>query len=399
MTRSSGSRHTPSIPQCLAAITLLVSATSNAASGAALQQPTATDYDALPTAKAQATSHNDDSVTGVAYGINNDVAAATIALQRCEAARSPASGPCEINRLNAETVTRGRDILAAVPQTPHPLYLWKYTGPSATVFLAGSIHLLKPSLYPLPVQYQQAYERTEHLVLEVNTDAYEPADIQRQTLAMARLPADTRLPEVLPEHLYTRLLTHLDRYGLAGAAIDGIKPSLLMNQLVVARLLALGYLPEHGVEEHFLLQIGSRKVEQLESLESQLKLLFEQPMSVQIQLLADTLDQEMEIEPILTGLVIAWLSGDDAALESLFEAQAGDSELVRDFNEQLLDQRNVQMVERIEQIIATGSGDYFILVGAAHYLGENGIPALLRARGINGRRITSDTPLAIINSD
>jgi uncharacterized protein YbaP (TraB family) len=57
------------------------------------------------------------------------------------------------------------------------------------------------------------------------------------------------------------------------------------------------------------------------------------------------------------------------------------------------------MVERIEQIITSGNGDYFVLVGAAHYLGEKGIPALLRKRGINGRRITSDTPLAIINSD
>jgi len=122
-------------------------------------------------------------------------------------------------------------------------------------------------------------------------------------------------------------------------------------------------------------------------------------MPVQIQLLADTLDQEMEIEPVLTGLLIAWLSGDDAALAELFEAQAGDSELVRGFNEQLLDQRNVQMVERIEKLITSGKGDYFILVGAAHHLGENGIPALLRERGINGRRMTSDTPLAIINSD
>jgi len=363
------------------------------------QQATPEQYPALPGAKALAISSDNDSIIGIAQGQSNDVAAATIALQRCEAQRTADAGQCEIHQLNSETVTRGRDILAQVPQSPHPLYLWKYQGPRSTVFLAGSIHLLKPSLYPLPVQYQQAYADTDYLVLEVNTDSYSPQDIARQTLQLARLPAGQTLTEVLPGPMYQRLRSHLERYGLGGAAIDGLKPSLLMNQLVVARLLALGYLPEHGVEEHYLLQVGSREVMQLETLESQLKLLFEQPMPVQIQLLADTLELEMAIEPVLTGLLVAWLSGDDAALEKLFEAQTGDSDLVRAFNEQLLDQRNVKMVERIREIIDTGDGSYFVLVGAAHYLGDKGIPALLSAQGVQGRRITSDTPLSIINPD
>jgi uncharacterized protein YbaP (TraB family) len=322
---------------------------------AAYGQAAAPDqYPSLPGAKALAISSDNDSIIGIAYGQSNDVAAATVALQRCDAQRPVDAGLCEIHKLNSETVTRGRDILAQVPSSPHPLYLWKYQGPKSTVFLAGSIHLLKPSLYPLPIQYEQAYADTDHLVLEVNTDAYSPQDL---------------------------------------------KPSLLMNQLVVARLLALGYLPEHGVEEHYLVQVGSREVMQLETLESQMKLLFEQPMPVQVQLLANTLELEMAIEPVLTGLLVAWLSGDDAALEKLFEAQTGDSDLVRQFNEQLLDQRNVAMVERIQQIITKGEGSYFVLIGAAHYLGENGIPALLSAQGIHGQRITSDTPLSIINAD
>jgi len=363
------------------------------------QAATPDQYPSLPGAKALAISSDNDSIIGIAYGQSNDVAAATVALQRCDAQRPVDAGLCEIHKLNSETVTRGRDILAQVPSSPHPLYLWKYQGPKSTVFLAGSIHLLKPSLYPLPIQYEQAYADTDHLVLEVNTDAYSPQDIAQQTLQIARLPAGQQLTDVLPEPMYQRLRSHLDRYGLGGAAIDGLKPSLLMNQLVVARLLALGYLPEHGVEEHYLVQVGSREVMQLETLESQMKLLFEQPMPVQVQLLADTLELEMAIEPVLTGLLVAWLSGDDAALEKLFEAQTGDSDLVRQFNEQLLDQRNVKMVERIQQIITKGEGSYFVLIGAAHYLGENGIPALLSAQGIHGRRITSDTPLSIINAD
>ena len=61
--------------------------------------------------------------------------------------------------------------------------------------------------------------------------------------------------------------------------------------------------------------------------------------SVQQQLLIDTLQQEAEIEPLVAGMIGAWFSGDDALFMEMFEAQSGDSELTRQFTEQLLDHR------------------------------------------------------------
>jgi uncharacterized protein YbaP (TraB family) len=357
------------------------------------------NYPRLDGPKALAISASDPDIVGIAHAQPNNTVAATLALRECESARPAGAASCEIRRINDEAVTSGAEILARIPRSPHPLYLWRYQGPRATVYLAGSIHLLKPSLYPLPNAYQQAFDQSDHLVLEVNTRAYAAADIQRKTLQMAMLRPSETLATILPAPLYERTRTALARYGLDNNTIDRAKPSLLMNQLVVARLLTLGYLPEFGVEQHFMTQLGGREILELESLDSQFQLLFNQPMPVQIQLLADTLDQEMNIEPILTGLIVAWLSGDDAALEELFQAQAGESELAREFNEALLDRRNVDMARGVRRIIETGKGVYFVLVGAAHYLGDQGIPALLARQNIHGRRITSDTPLSIIQSD
>jgi len=356
-------------------------------------------YQQLDGPKALAISANDPDTVGIAHAQPNSTVAATLALRECENARPAGAASCEIRRINGEAVTSGADILARVPRSPHPLYLWRYEGPRATVYLAGSIHLLKPSLYPLPDAYQQAFDQSDHLVLEVNTRAYAAADIQRKTLQMAMLRPTESLTTILPAPLYQRTRAALSRYGLNNATVDRAKPSLLMNQLVVARLLTLGYLPEHGVEQHFMRQLGDRDILELESLDSQFELLFDQPMPMQIQLLADTLDQEMSIEPILTGLLVAWLSGDDAALEEMFEAQAGESALAREFNEALLDRRNIGMATGISEIIKSGNGVYFVLVGAAHYLGDQGIPALLARQNIHGRRITSDTPLSIIQPD
>jgi len=356
-------------------------------------------YDGLPLPKAMAVSADSPAVFGIAAGRANDLAASTAALNSCETRRSEDVARCEVVRLNDERITTGAEVLAQLPEAPHPLYLWKYESPRATVFLAGSIHLLKPSLYPLPEQYAEAWALADHLVLEVNTNAYTPAEMRSKTMAVARLSEGQSLEQILPPELYRRLQVSLARYGLDGIATAPLKPAALMNQLVVARLLALGYLPEWGVEEQYLLDLGPRDVLELETLESQLALLFDQPLPVQIQLLADTLDQEMTIEPLLERMLVAWLSGDDQALEGLFEQQAGTSEVAHRFNEDLLDRRNTMMAAGIRRLLETGRGTYFALVGAAHHLGDRGIPAELANAGWQGLRITSDTPLNTIRSN
>lgn len=373
-------------------------ASSSPAASVAPQTPTTEDYESLPAPKAMAVSADTPAVFAIASGRVHDLAASTAALNGCEAKRPAGSARCEIVRLNDERIASGASLLARLPKDPHPLYLWKYQSPAATVFLAGSIHLLKPSLYPLPAQYRHAWERSDHLVLEVNTDAYSAQQIQAKTLQVARLPEGQSLRKVLGEDLYDRLIVSLGHYGLDGAAIDGLKPAMLMNQLVVARLLTLGYLPEWGVEEQFLLDVEQRDVLELETLDSQLELLFDQPLEVQVQLLADTLDQEMDIAPLLEGMLVAWLSGNDAELEQLFELQSGTSELTHSFNEALLDRRNQQMASGIRALLEQGHGTYFVLVGAAHHLGKDGIPALLDASGMEGRRMTTNTPLEAIES-
>ena len=175
-------------------------------------------------------------------------------------------------------------------------------------------------------------------------------------------------------------------------ALPNAKPAMLMNQLVVARLMALGYQPEHGVEQHFLSRRTHQQVLELESLEAQLELLFDQPMGIQIQLLADSLDMELEVEPLLADLLAAWFSGDDAAFLRLFSAQTGDSELAQAFSRMLLDERNPGMAEGIRGYLQR-PGTYFVLVGAAHLVGENGVVSLLENAGLRGRRIRSSDAL------
>ena len=328
---------------------------------------------------------------GISRGSSNELAAAAEALADCRAANG-ADAPCELRWLNDERITTGAEIRARLPAEPHPLFLWRYESPVATVYLAGSIHVLKRSLHPLPAPFEAAFLSSDHIAVEVDLTRHAPEVLAERTLAHALLPAGTTLATVAPPDLLARLEAQLQRYGLPPATVAQAKPALVTQQLVLARLLALGYDAEHGLEQYYLDRRGDRTVLELESLEEQLALLFDQPLATQLELLDDALALTDAIEPVVADLLTAWLGGDDAAFLEAFNAQGRTSPRLDDFKRAILDDRNGTMTTRIAALLRT-PGTYFVLVGAAHLIGDSGIVSRLADQGIAGRRIDSDDRL------
>ncbi len=345
-------------------------------------------YGALPTHKAMATAAADPSIRGIASGEPSDEAASVAALTRCNAALRVETA-CEVTRLNALAVTSGAAMRARVPRGTHPLFLWKFASPTSTLYLAGSIHVMKATLFPLPAQFDAAFDRSDRLVVEVNTDAIAPEALREKVRAYAFLPQGQSLTTVLRPESVAALSAYLQSQNAAVSDVASLKPALVATQLSVARLSALGYLPEFGLERHFESRLGQRPVLQLETIEEQLDVLTSPPMSVQDELLAETLDQMDTIEPIVTGMVVAWLSGDDQEFRRLFDLENGDSPNIIAFSRRLVEDRNVSMATKIADHLRT-PGTTFVLVGAAHLTGPEGIVALLERRGLRGQRISTD---------
>ncbi len=350
------------------------------------------DYGPLPEKKALAAAQGSPQIYGVAHSQARNLLAGQLALNVCERKRTATSAPCELIRLNDRQITTARELRDGLPAGSRPLYLWRYTSPNATVFLAGSVHFLKETLYPLPEPFEAAFRQSDTLVVEVDLSALPAAELQARTLAAGRLPKGQTLAAVLPPELYDRLSHRLASDGMDIGLFQSLKPAMVMNQLAVFGLMALGYSPQFGLEQYFTARSGHRAILELESIDAQLELLFGQSMAMQVQLLKDTLDQEAQLEPLLAGMLGAWLAGADDEFLKLFVQQAGDSELAREFNRKLLDNRNAGMAEKIVGYL-TGKGTYFVLVGAAHFIGDNGIVGLLARQGVHGSRMLSDTEL------
>jgi len=134
---------------------------------------------------------------------------------------------------------------------------------------------------------------------------------------------------------------------------------------------------------------GARPILELETIDQQLAVLTSPPLPVQDEMLAETVEQMGTIEPIISSMIVAWLAGDEREFRRLFDLESGDAPEVQAFMRRLLEDRNVGMVEKIVGYLQT-PGTTFVLVGAAHLTGPEGIVALLEARGLKGRRINSN---------
>ena len=88
------------------------------------------------------------------------------------------------------------------------------------MFLAGSVHILKPSLYPLPAAFDAAFAAADTLVVEVNVGALDPTELQAKTLSYATLADGARVQTVLPEALAGELASSLGRYGVPLAQVQ-----------------------------------------------------------------------------------------------------------------------------------------------------------------------------------
>lgn len=322
--------------------------------------------------------------------------AATAALDACTAANPIQTGEpgyCELIRLDEQRITTAAMIKSRIPTNPHPLFLWRYRHGDTTVYLGGSVHILKPGLYPLPDQYQQAFDATQRLVLEVNLSAYSPQQMQAKALHYGLLPDALLLQDLIPSEMHARLAAITRQYGLPLEKLGRYKPSFVTQQLAMLALMSVGYDPGQGVETYFTKQAQNKEILELESIDFQLDLLMNQPIEVQVAMIEDILAQIDQFEPFTADLITAWLSGDDAAFEQAFDAQAGASAESQAFMRALIDERNVGMVNKIADYLQ-GQGSYFVLVGAGHYIGDNSIIKLLEHRGIQGQRIYSDQTIS-----
>jgi uncharacterized protein YbaP (TraB family) len=259
-------------------------------------------------------------------------------------------------------------------------FLWKVQSEKSTVYLMGSIHLLKKEDYPLIQEIESAFKNSNFLVVEANIQDQDKMDLQKIT-ATAFYPPNDRIAEHVSPETYELLKKEAAKLDLPLEMINQQRPWFLSMALEAMELMKLGYDPRYGLDNYFLSKAaGQKKILELESLNEQINLLSNLSDREQELLLLLTLKDLQNAAQEVVRLVQAWKSGDMQAMEAIVAKSPREDPRLVPIYEKLINDRNRKMASKIEDYLK-GNGSYFVVVGAGHLLGGKGIVETLRQKG------------------
>ncbi|MGE3404876.1 MAG: TraB/GumN family protein [Vicinamibacterales bacterium] len=258
-------------------------------------------------------------------------------------------------------------------------FLWRVEANGRVLHLAGSVHALPQSAYPLPAAFQRAFDASGTLVEEI--DLSEAGTLTALPLLMAKgMYSDGRTFEqsVSPE---TAALVRRRLAAVPGMSelLQPMEPWVVALMLTALQVQTAGLDTAIGLDQHFFDQAKSsgKAVVGLETAESQLDIFDRMPPPVQEQMLRSTLD-DLDAGPgELQAIVAAWRAGDTATIE---RQMLGGLRQLPGAYQSLIVNRNRAWMPKIEACFAQPR-PCFVVVGAAHLVGPDGLLALLQARG------------------
>jgi uncharacterized protein YbaP (TraB family) len=259
-------------------------------------------------------------------------------------------------------------------------FLWKVQSNSATVYVLGSVHALKREMYPLPGKIEDAFSKSEVLVVEANINEMSLEGVMGM-LEGAMYPGNEGLENHLSKETYELAKERLDRFGMPIEFFHKSKPWFLGLMITALEMQRLGFDPEYGIDNYFLKKAaGVKRIMELESVTYQMNLLSTLSEGDQESFLLYTLRDLDILSREMDRLTNAWSRGDTEAMETIVLRGAQDDPRIVPIYEKLIYERNSTMASRIEGFLKTG-GRYFVVVGAGHLVGKKGIIELLKKKG------------------
>lgn len=257
--------------------------------------------------------------------------------------------------------------------------LWKVTCNGKTLYLGGTVHMLRSTDYPLPAAFDRAFSASDSVVFETDIGGLETLETARQIQTRLLYEPPMTLRDALNRETYMALKKYVVGHGLPMELFDRMKPPMAVMSLITLELQQLG-MAAPGVDAYYFAQAvrDGKRVEWFESLQEQIDILADMGTEDVDAMILESLDEVAQYKVVMAEILQAWRTGDTEALADigrkyLLNERSGDYR-------RLIVDRNRRWMARLIPMTQSPETE-FVLVGALHLVGKEGLIAQLGRRG------------------
>lgn len=259
--------------------------------------------------------------------------------------------------------------------------IWRIKGTHGTVYLFGSIHVMKPNVDWETAKVKAAFTASDVMYVEVaNLDDVAAA----QPLAMQ---FGTDLAHPLSTKISKDDVALLDAaaksMGMPGEGmLEPMQPWLVSTALELLPILKDGYDPTSGIDMKLLAKAkaAQKPVKGFETMADQVHLLADAPQAQQVELLHKELTELDKSAAEMNDLVTAWERGDVEKIGKMENDELAAKYPV-DY-ERLVVDRNTRWTATLDGLLKDpATGSVFVVVGAAHLAGPDSLIKMLEKDG------------------
>ena len=261
--------------------------------------------------------------------------------------------------------------------------LWVVRDADTTVYLFGTVHVLRPDIDWFDGPVRTAYDASDELLLEMVEP--EGAATQAIVVRVAEDPDGPPLTQKFGPALQAKYRAAMARAKLPVAGFEKLEPWFVASILSLAPLQELGYNGENGAEAVLTraAKAGGKRIAGLETFEQQLGFFDGMPEPLQIRFLESTIDEQTDLAKTFADLIAKWGRGDAEGLGVEINKAMRD---IPEVGKILLADRNARWAQAIDDRMDR-PGTTFVAVGAGHLAGAESVQRMLAARGFAATRL------------